>query len=370
MIEREDISGDTLLFERRGPLVLVTLNRPDALNALSHEMALALEKRLLRYERDPDVAAIVVQGAGERAFCAGGDVRRLYDDGLSGGPYPYRFYPDEYRLNAYIFHYSKPYIALIDGIDMGGGVGVSVHGSHRVVTERLNFAMPETGIGLFPDVGGSYFLPRLPGEIGIYMAMTGARLSAADAVYAGVGDAYVPSDRLDDLIAALEKAPYRHGAQTAASRAMMDFAAEPGESNLAALQDRIDDIFGRETVEEMLAALDEAGDEWAVKTAKTMRSKSPTSMKIALRQIRTGATLDFHDCMRMENRIAYGCIHGHDFYEGVRAVIIDKDQSPKWQPATLEEVGEADIDPYFNDVPPNGDLEFDPPVYEDDGEDA
>jgi enoyl-CoA hydratase len=358
MIEREEISGDDLLFEQRGPIVLVTLNRPQALNALTHEMALALEARLHQYEEDNDVEAIVVQGAGDRAFCAGGDIRRLYDTGRAGESYPYNFYRDEYRLNAYIYHYPKPYIALIDGIDMGGGVGISVHGSHRVVTERLNFAMPETGIGLFPDVGGSHFLPRLPGEIGAYMAMTGARLKAADAVYAGVGDDYVPSDRLDDLVKALEEAHYNRGARTAVGRVIADFAVDPGASEIEGLRERIDGAFDKQTVEEIIADLEASGDEWAQKTVATMRGKSPTSMKIALRAIRDGAELDFDECMMMEYRIANGCIVSHDFYEGVRAVVIDKDQAPKWQPARLEDVSAVDVDRYFEVEPKDGDLDF------------
>ena len=351
MIEREDISGDDLLFERRGNLVLITLNRPDALNALSHEMALAMEIRLKAYAGDNTVKAIVVQGAGERAFCAGGDVRRLYDTGRAGEDYPYNFYRDEYRLNALIFDYPKPYIALIDGIDMGGGVGVSVHGSHRVVTERLNFAMPETGIGLFPDVGGSYFLPRLPGEIGCYMALTGARLRAADAVYAGIGDAYVESGRLPNLIEALAE-------RDDVTQALSLAAQDPGPSQFTELREAIDRTFVGDSVEAILTGLDSTDSEWAQKTAQIMRTKSPTSLKIALRQIRTGAGLDFHDCMRMEYRIANGCIEGHEFYEGVRAVVIDKDQAPRWRPASLAEVSDADIEPYFNRVPKDGDLEF------------
>jgi len=357
-IETEDVAGEDVLFERRGPLAVITLNRPDALNALNREMCLAIERRLRRYEDDRDVEAIVIRGAGDKAFCAGGDIRRLYDAGRAGEPYPQDFYRDEYRLNAYIFRYAKPYIALIDGIDMGGGVGVSVHGSHRVVSERLNFAMPETGIGLFPDVGGSYFLPRLPGEIGMYMAMTGARLRAADAVYAEIGDEFVPSDRHDELVQALAEAPFQRGARSAVGRVIRDFAADPGEGALAALRERIDRCFAGDSVEAFIAALEAEGDDWAQETIATMRGKSPTSMKIACRQIRTGAELEFDECMQMEYRIAHGCIAGQDFYEGVRAVVIDKDQQPRWQPATLEAVSDADIDPYFDEEPAGGDLDL------------
>jgi enoyl-CoA hydratase len=351
MVETENVSGDDLLFEHRGDIVLVTLNRPEALNALTHEMALGMEKRLKAYADDDSVRAIVVQGAGERAFCAGGDIRRLYDTGRAGEDYPYNFYRDEYRLNALIFHYPKPYIALIDGIDMGGGVGVSVHGSHRVVTERLNFAMPETGIGLFPDVGGSYFLSRLPGQIGCYMALTGARLRASDAVYTGVGDAFIESGRLPELIEALET-------NGNIDQVLSLLASDPGASGFAEMREAIDRTFVGDSAENILANLDATDSEWALETAQTMRTKSPTSLKIALRQIRAGAALDFDDCMRMEYRIANGCIEGHDFYEGVRAVVIDKDQDPKWQPARLADVAEEDIEPYFNREPRGGDLEF------------
>jgi len=358
-IETEDIAGEDVLFELRGPLLLITLNRPDALNAVNLEMCQAIERRLRRHEEDREVEAVVIRGAGDRAFCAGGDIRRLYDAGRAGERYPHDFYRVEYRLNAYIFQYAKPYIALIDGIDMGGGVGVSVHGSHRVVSERINFAMPETGIGLFPDVGGSYFLPRLPGEIGMYMAMTGARLRAADALYAEIGDAFVPSTRLDDLVDALADAPFNRGARSAVGKVVRDFSeTAPGEAAFAGLRERIDRCFAGDSVEGFLAALEAEDDDWARETIATMRTKSPTSMKIACRQIRAGAELDFEACMAMEFRIANGCIAGHDFYEGVRAVVIDKDQDPQWQPASLEQVTEADIAPYFEAEPADGDLDL------------
>jgi len=338
--------------------VVVTLNRPKALNALTHEMALALEMRLNRYAGDSNVRAILVRGAGHRAFCAGGDIRRLYDTGQAGESYPYDFYRDEYQLNACIHHYPKPYIAFIDGVCMGGGVGVSVHGSHRIVSERLVFAMPETGIGLFPDVGGSYFLSRLPGEIGMYMALTGARLSPADAVHVGVGDCLIDSGREEALIAALSVADYGADAAAAVDGVLADMAEEAGTSELAALQAPIDRCFGAGSLDEAIARLEAEGSEWAGKTLATMRTKSPTSMRIAFRQLRQGREMAFNDCMRMEFRIANGCIKGHDFYEGVRAVVIDKDQAPVWRPARLDDIGDADIDAYFSRTPADGDLDI------------
>ncbi len=348
------MSGDDdILFERRGRIALVTLNRPKALNALTLEMCRALEAELKAYADDPAVAAVVVQGAGDRAFCAGGDIRRLYDEGKAGGGYPFDFYRDEYRLNALIFHFPKPYVALMDGIVMGGGVGVSVHGSHRMVTERVMFAMPETGIGLFPDVGGSYFLPRCPGRLGLYMAMTGARLKAADAVHARLGDAYVPSDKLDALIDALAEVN-----QDDVGQVLDGFREDPGPAPIGERQADIDRFFAADDVEAILSALDADAGDWAAEAAATIRQKSPTSLRIAAEQLRRGAALEFDDCMRMEYRMACGCIAGHDFYEGVRAVVVDKDQAPKWRPDTLDGVTDDDIRAYFETPGQGGDLSF------------
>ena len=329
-----------ILFEQRGAAGLITLNRPQALNALTHAMVVAMHAKLKEWAQDDAVNCVVIQGAGERAFCAGGDIRALYDSGKAATPYIFDFYRDEYLLNAFIKHYPKPYIALIGGIVMGGGVGVSLHGSHRVADESTLFAMPETGIGLFPDVGGSFFLPRLPGEIGMYLGLTGARLKAADALYAGVATQFVPSVRREALIDALADGM----AGDAAVLAMSEAAPPPP---LAAQRADIDGNFVGTSIEEMLGALKADRSSWAADTAKTIRAKSPTSSKLAFRQIRNGKTFDFDDCMRMEFRMVNRVIAGHDFYEGVRATIIDKDGAAQWKPATLAEVEETDIDAYF-----------------------
>jgi enoyl-CoA hydratase len=329
-----------ILFENRGAVGLITLNRPKALNALTYAMALAMRDALKAWEHDDTVKTVVIQGAGERAFCAGGDIRWLYDNGRAGEPCTVEFYRHEYLLNALIKHYPKPYIALLRGFVMGGGVGISVHGSHRIADETMQFAMPETGIGLFPDVGGSFFLPRMPGETGMYLCLTGARLKTADALHAGVATHFVPAAKREALLAALES-----GALP--DVAMRGLAEDVPGTFLPEHHAKIDAIFGQASVEDILAALDADHTDWAADTAKTIRAKSPTATKLAFRQIREGKILGFDECMRMEFRMVSRVIAGHDFYEGVRATIIDKDGAPKWSPATLAEVSDKDIDAYF-----------------------
>lgn len=330
--------SDTL-FEVRGALGLVTLNRPHALNALTLGMVDAMDAQLRAWAEDPAIACVAILGAGERAFCAGGDIRALYDSGQAGTPYALDFWAREYRLNALIKRYPKPYVALMNGIAMGGGVGVSVHGSHRIACEGTLFAMPETGIGLFPDVGGSYFLPRLPGQIGMYMALTGARLKAADLSYARVATHVAPLARFGDILQSLADGE-------TPDRALARFAAPSGDAPLAELRACIDANFGAETLDAVLASL-ETGDDWARGQAATIRGKSPTSSAVAFRQLRTGAALGFEECLRMEFRLCHGFISGHDFFEGVRAAILDKDNAPRWRPASLATLPPAEVDAYF-----------------------
>jgi enoyl-CoA hydratase len=310
-------------------------------------MVHALRAQLDDWAADPAVTRVVITAAGERAFSAGGDIRALYDLGKAGRhAEALQFWRDEYPLNAAIKNYRKPYVSLIDGIVMGGGVGISVHGSHRVALDRFSFAMPEVSIGFFPDVGATWFLPRMPGELGTYCALTGDRFGIADGVGAGIATHRVPSARFAALLEGLTG--------TVSVDAVLSAFSEPaGEGPIMARREAIDRLFAGNTVEGILAALDgEAASggfdaEWAAKTAAAMRAKSPLSLKLALAQVRHGATADFETCMRTEMRIVSRIIHGHDFYEGVRAVIVDKDNKPRWLPATLAEVSEAEVARHF-----------------------
>ncbi len=333
-------TSNEILFSLEGKSGIVILNRERALNALTVGMVRALDAQLRAWETDNRVKRIIIEGAGEKAFCAGGDIRQLYDWGLAMDPRFLDFYKEEYLLNTYVKHYPKPYIALLDGIVMGGGVGVSVHGSHRIITEATTFAMPETGIGLFPDVGGTYFLPRCPGEIGMYMGLTGARLKAGDAMYAGVGTHFVPKERLPDLKRALRTF-------SDVDEAIQQYSKSVDPETFGRHRGAIDRYFLQNSVEHVLASLKSDPSEWAQKQASIMASKSPTSLKICHRQLRDGLTLDFNACMRLEYRIVNRIFTGHDFFEGTRAVVIDKDMKPKWQPASLGDVRNEDINAYF-----------------------
>lgn len=341
-----------IIFSCAGGIGRVLLNRPKALNALTLEMSHALEEQLRRWATDDNVRAVVVRAAGERAFSAGGDIRKLYEVSKSGGDYPYRFWADEYRLDALIKHYPKPYVALIDGIVMGGGVGISVHGSHRVVTEQALFAMPETGIGLFPDVGGSFFLPRCPGRIGLYLGLTGARLKAADMIYAGIATHYVPRAVLDALESALAAEADRVDDRLAA------FGGDPGPAALANERREIDRLFAGESLAAVFSAVTTDGSRFARRAADALATKSPSALHLAFRQLREGAGLAFDDCLRMEWRMVSRVpTELPDFYEGVRAAVIDKDNKPRWSPARLEDVDPAVIDRFFA-LSPLGELEL------------
>ncbi len=345
-------------FDRLGPLAIVTLDRPQALNALTLEMAAALDDRLAGWAEDTEVAAIVVRSAGGRAFCAGGDIRALYEAGRRRDPYVRDFYRTEYRLNHRIKTYPKPYIALIDGIVMGGGVGLSVHGSHRVVSERCQFAMPETGIGFFPDVGGSWFLPRCPGQLGTYLGLTGARLGAGDMLYCGLATHYVTSGDLARVQGALEQVSWEGDHGNAVTALLDRLAGDPGEAPLAQHRQMIDRCFAGDTIEQVLSRLGAEKTAWADETVAVLRRKSPTSLKVTLRQLRLGGGLsDFAAAMRMEFRMALHTVAGQDFYEGVRAAVIDKDQAPQWRPPVLAEVSDALVGSYF-EAASEPDLEF------------
>jgi len=336
-----------ILYEQRGAVVFVTLNRPKALNALTLEMCREFDAELVAWAADPTVAAVVIKGVGERAFCAGGDVRAIWEGVRDGGNLPAAFFAAEYRMNRRVFHFPKAYIALIDGITMGGGVGISAHGSHRVATERTLFAMPETGIGLFPDVGASHFLPRLPGRLGLFLGLTGARLKASDCVYAEVATHHVESFALAELEDALVEADWFGDAADVAGSVIEQFTSDPGEPPLAAQRAAIDRCFAGGSVEEILANLEAEGSDWAVETLAGLKTRSPSSLKITFQAIQQGAQRDFDSVMTMEYRLSQACMAAPDFSEGVRALIIDKDNSPQWQPATLDAVSDDQVAAYF-----------------------
>ncbi|MBM6595515.1 enoyl-CoA hydratase/isomerase family protein [Microvirga pudoricolor] len=340
-------ADDEVICEKRGAAGLITLNRPQALNALTLGMVRAMRKALDSWTADPSVTRVVVTGAGDKAFCAGGDIRRLHDLGKAGETEEaLAFWREEYQLNALIHRYPKPYVALADGIVMGGGFGISVHAPYRVGGPRYLFAMPEVGIGFFPDVGGIYALPRLPGRTGTYLALTGDRIRLADAAYLGLVTHPVPSEAIEAIrLALVEGAPV---GETLSVHAM-----DAGPAPLADHRDVIDACFSADSVQGVLDRLDQAATEgsgFAAKAAATMRTKSPTSMSIALEQMRRGGALDFDEAMRTDFRVVSRIARGHDFYEGVRAVIIDKDNAPSWKPATLGEVDPQAIAHHFSSL--------------------
>jgi enoyl-CoA hydratase len=345
-------ASDEILLERRGGLAVVTLNRPKALNTLTLGMYRTLDPDLVKWGEDPSVHAVLIRGAGERAFCAGGDVRAIYEagrgktQGLTAD-----FFREEYCLIERVYRFRKPYIALLAGITMGGGAGVSVHGSHRIATERFLFAMPETAIGLFPDIGATTFLSRCPGRIGRYLGLTGARIKAADALYCGLVTHYVRDERLPSLVDALTKLAWRSGEERSQVDALLaDFAEPAGPAPLAELQPAIDRCFAPDTVEGIIAALEAEPTDWARAALASLAKASPTSLKITLRQLQLGASLDVAEALQLEYRMTQHAMQRHDFFEGVRAMLVDKDQAPKWQPASLAAVSEDEVAFYFQPI--------------------
>jgi enoyl-CoA hydratase len=350
--------SDEIRLGREGGVATILINRPQALNALTLDNYRRLDRALRDWAADPSVRAVLIRGAGGRAFGVGGDIRALYEAGRgTGDPALTRvFFAEEYRVVRLIHRYPKPYVAIIDGLTMGGGAGVSINGTYRVATERTVFAMPETAIGLFPDVGATRFLNRCPGELGCYLALTGARLRAADMLYCGLATHVAAQDRVPELVTALD-------APDPVAAVLAEFAIDPGPPPLAALQPAIDRCFAADTVEKILAALDAeaaAGGPdsgWAAETRAGLMTKSPTSLKLALRLLRLGRDYDIEAALALEYRLTQHAMAAHDFFEGVRAVVIDKDQQPHWQPATLDTVDAEMIDSYFAPLL-GGELQF------------
>ena len=349
--------ADEILLDRSGGVASLTINRPRALNALTLANYRRIAPALAAWAADPGVRAVIVRGAGGRAFCAGGDVRAVYEAGrgIKGDPdLPRIFFAEEYRLIRDIHHFPKPYLAIIDGITMGGGAGISVNSTYRIATERTMFAMPETAIGLFPDVGATRFLNRCPGRIGCYLGLTGARVTAADALYCGFATHFLPQDRVEPLLAALTATEWQAGAEFAQTdRLLTEFATDPGPASLAPLRPAIDRCFAGETIEAILAALAAeaaaggADAAWAAATRAGLLTKSPTSLKVTLRQLTLGHDYDVEQALQLEYRLAQHFMAAHDFYEGVRAVLIDKDQKPRWQPPSLAALDGAAVAAYF-----------------------
>ncbi len=317
---------------------MVTLNRPKAVNALTAGMASAMLDQLTLWADDDAVAAVLVRGAGERGLCAGGDIVAIYRDMLDGGQATAEFWAEEYRLNLLISGYPKPYVAFMDGLVLGGGVGISAHGSVRVVTERTRMGMPETTIGFVPDVGGTLLLSRSPGETGTHAALTGAHLDGADALFLGLADHFVPSEHLAELAAALEHEP--------ADAAVARFTGEAPRSVLAAQQEWIDACYSSDDAEEILSRLRTVGGE-ASEVADTIEAKSPTAVKVALASLRRVRGFSLAEALAQEYRVGLRFLAGPDFREGIRAQVVDKDRTPHWQPATLAAVGRDDVEAYF-----------------------
>jgi enoyl-CoA hydratase len=325
-----------------GEVGRITLNRPQALHALTTQMCREMIAALRAWREDPGVRLVMIDHAGERGFCAGGDIRTLAESGRGDGVLAREFFFTEYRLDHLLFGFPKHVVALMDGVVMGGGVGVARPARFRVGTERTVFAMPETGIGLFPDVGGSWYLSRMPDHIGLWLALTGARIKAADCELLGIITDYVDSAQLEDLKRAIVADPGR------LETLLTEFEADAGRPSIADCQDEIAHAFSAESVEAILARLDAAPGAWSAEQARIIRSKSPTSLKVAFRQLQEGARAQsFTQIMEMEHRIAHRLTVGHDFLEGVRAVIVEKDNRPQWEPRRLEAVSAAAVDAIF-----------------------
>lgn len=341
----------TILSGASGDIGKITLNRPQALNALTLPMCVAIHQQLRQWAHLQSIKAVIITGAGERAFCAGGDVRAVYELCVKAQRYEeaMNFFREEYAMNQAIFNFPKPYIAFLDGVTMGGGVGVSIHGSHALASERLTWAMPETRIGFFPDVGVGYHLAKLRGHAGDYLALTGERVLAGDVYQLGLVKAVIPSERWIELESALVKTPFNSTDFNAVTEIIMRFHQQPAE-NLNVLGQhyrQINQYFSGSSVEAMIAELAQSGDSWCQATGNTLSVQSPLSVKITHEHLRHCRHFDFQQVMAENAVLAQHFIHDHDFFEGVRAAVIDKDRRPRWRPGTLAEVAPAIVRQYF-----------------------
>jgi enoyl-CoA hydratase len=344
------VEEDDLIVRREGAAGVIRLNRPKAINAMTLEMSEGIDAALDRFETDPEVAVIILEGAGERGLCAGGDIRGLWESSREGGDLGARFWRQEYVMNARIAKYPKPYVAFMDGLVMGGGVGLSGHASHRVVTDRTKLAMPEVGLGFFPDVGGTWLLSRSPGEIGTYFGLTGQTMNGPDAIHAKFADAVVRAAKWPELREALTKV--RHGATAADVTKLIDgFATGETAGPVAAKEPIIDALFGFDRMEDIFAALKRDGSEFALATLKTLNEKSPRGMVVTLKLLRLARTASsLEECLVREYRAACEVFRSDDFREGVRAAVIDKDRNPTWSPPRIEDVTPQMLAPYFAEI--------------------
>jgi enoyl-CoA hydratase len=346
MNERVLQDGDVVV-RKHGALRRITLNRPQALNAITLDMAETMTAFMREWADDPAVGAVLIDGAGDRAFAAGGDIRALYDAAKSGDPLPVRFWATEYHLNVLIARYPKPVITIMDGLVMGGGVGLSAHAAHCVLTDRSAVAMPEVGIGFFPDVGVSFLLTRAHWELGTYVALTGIRLSAQDAAVCGLGNSHIPSSRLDEIPSVL--ADCRKREEVWAALGPLETPPAPGK--LLKARDWIAHCFSSDTIEDIVETLSASKVDGAREALDLMRKASPTSLKITLRNLRDAAKFKrVEDCFRQDYRVALACVGEHDFIEGIRAAVVDKDRNPAWRPDRLEAVTPDLVARHFRSV--------------------
>ena len=339
-----------VLFEVRNGVGSITLNRPRVLNALSNNMIKRINQQLTAWEHQNDIDMIVIEGAGEKGLCAGGDIRFLYDNKDKDiASVAEEFFSTEYKMNLQMDQYPKPIIAYMNGIVMGGGIGISIYSKHRIVTEKSKLSMPEMNIGFFPDVGASFFLNRMPGFMGRYLGLTASIFNGADAIYLGAADYYLSSDSWGEVKEELGKKVPADSIKLRSLFEKYESRSMPA-SILASVQDKVDFHFAYNSVQEILASLDSAtvdGDEWARETASTIRSKSPISLAVTLEQLIRGEDKSLKDCLQMELFMAKQFMHNENFYEGVRSVLVDKDRNPTWVPATIDDVKREDIDVFF-----------------------
>jgi len=340
------MTHDDVLISTGGPVGRIRLNRPKAIHALTQPMCEAMAAALVEWRENPDVRLIMIDHAEGRGFCAGGDIRLLADSGAADGKAARAFFYREYQLNHLLFTYAKPVVTFMDGITMGGGVGISQPAKYRVATERTAYAMPESGIGLFTDVGAGWYLSRLPGRTGQFLALTGARIDGAECLALGLATHYIPSEALDEVKARLAGDP------ASVEAILADASVAPPSARIEANRERIDRLFASNRYEDILAALEADGSEWSAKELATLATKSPQTCKVSLRLVALGRDhADFADEMRVEYRVAARICQRHDFLEGVRALIVDKDNAPKWDPATPEGVTDHLLDQIFAPLP-------------------